>query len=601
MGVVQLFKTIKDIVSLVPALLDKPPEDDDIASIALLYEKNAAQIGDKPFLTFEERTVTWGEFNALANQYAVFFREQGISAKDCVALFMENRIEFLACMVALSKLGAIAALINTNIVGKSLLHCIRSVSAVACVVGEELLTPFDSVRDEIDCPNDKVFYVADLGEVSCPSYMLNLGELAAKNPTENLLSSTQVRAKDVALYIFTSGTTGLPKAGIMSHQRYIRAARFAWKVGFRCTQADCVYICLPLYHGTGLVIGLGSVLCSGASVFLRRKFSVSNFVGDIVDNQVTSFVYIGELCRYLLKIDPNSFTVDTFPLKTVIGNGLRPDIWMQFKELFGISRVIEFYAASEGNVGFLNALNKDKTIGMTSHPVSLVQFHLDSGLPRRNEEGYCEEAIDGEPGLLLGEIRPDAKFEGYTDPKATESKILTDVFSKGDRWFNYGDVLRVIDVGFTFGLKHYQFVDRLGDTFRWRSENVSTNEVESFINEFSQVELSVVYGVSIPNTDGKAGMASIKLQESSVSLDVEAFSKHVSEVLPQYARPVFVRILQDVTLTGTFKLVKTELVVEGYDLSKSNDVLYVWKPNGTQYEPLTQDYYDLLLAGNAGY
>jgi citronellyl-CoA synthetase len=285
----------------------------------------------------------------------------------------------------------------------------------------------------------------------------------------------------------------------------------------------------------------------------------------------------------------------------MMGNGLRPDVWHQFKARFGIKRVAEFYGSSEGNVAFVNMLNKDCTVGMTSIPVALVKYDVDADEIARDAQGRCIRAAAGEPGLLLGRITEHTVFEGYTSSKDTEKKILRDAFEKGDAWFNTGDLMKTVDVGFSLGLPHYQFVDRVGDTFRWKSENVSTNEVGEIINGHAHVDFCNVYGVEIPKADGRAGMASLVLADGIEALDVKSFSAYINEHLPAYARPVFLRIQREMDTTGTFKMVKGELRKAGYDLERVSDPIYVLKPRSDTYELLDKEYHAILRAGEAGY
>ena len=285
----------------------------------------------------------------------------------------------------------------------------------------------------------------------------------------------------------------------------------------------------------------------------------------------------------------------------MMGNGLRPDVWHEFKSRFGIKRIAEFYGSSEGNVAFVNMLNKDCTVGTTSIPLALVKYDVDADELERDAQGHLIKVADGEPGLVLGQITEQTRFEGYTNKEDTEKKVLRDVFESGDAWFNTGDLMKTVDVGFSLGMPHYQFVDRVGDTFRWKSENVSTNEVGEIINGHPQVAFCNVYGVEIPRADGRAGMASLTLAEGVESLDVKSFSAHINEQLPAYARPVFLRIQPELDTTGTFKLVKGELRKQAYDLEQVTDPIYVLKPRSTAYELLDTEFAASLRAGEAGY
>jgi citronellyl-CoA synthetase len=335
-------------------------------------------------------------------------------------------------------------------------------------------------------------------------------------------------------------------------------------------------------------------------MFIRRKFSASNFLPEVREHQTNCLVYIGELCRYLTNT-PARPDDHKNPLTKAVGNGMRPDIWPQFKQRFGLKRISEFYGASEGNVAFANLLNKDCTIGMTASRVALVKYDIHEDEIIKDANGHCIEVATGEPGLLLGHINEQAVFEGYTDKEATEKKIIRNVFEDGDAWFNSGDLIREVEVGYALGYPHYQFVDRVGDTFRWKSENVSTNEVGEIINGFEQVEFCNVYGVEIPGADGRAGMAAIHLVDGVDELDLDAFSAFVNENLPAYARPVFVRVQQEIGVTGTFKMVKGDLREQGYDLSKVSDPIYVMKPKEDRYQPLDKDFAATLAEGRGGY
>ena len=361
-----------------------------------------------------------------------------------------------------------------------------------------------------------------------------------------------------------------------------------------------LYICLPLYHGTGLLIGCGAAFASGASMFMRRKFSASNFLAEVREHQTTCLIYIGELCRYLVnaKALPDDHKN---PLRRMIGNGLRPDVWLPFKQRFGIKRIAEFYGASEGNVAFANLLNKDRTVGMTTAEIALVQYDVDADEIVKDGDGRCIRVEPGEPGLLLGQINEEAVFEGYTNPEATERKVLRDALADGDAWFNTGDLLREVEVGFTLGYPHYQFVDRVGDTFRWKSENVSTNEVGEILNAFDGIQFCNVYGVEVPNADGRAGMAALMLEPGLEELDAEAFSGFVNGELPAYARPVFLRVQSDIDVTGTFKMLKGSLRKDGYDLSRIAEPVYVMKPGSGAYEPLNEEFAARIRIGEAGF
>jgi len=602
MGLQAVMATLTEAKTLLQVAREiKPRPLGTCDSFACRVERTAARLPEHTAVKFEGQARTWRELNAEANRYAAALHAQGLVRGDTVSLVMENRIQFLTTLIALNKLGVIAALINTNLGGKPLIHCIRITNSRMCIVGEERLEPLSEVRAEPGLAGiEKWLYVADAGREPCPHWATNLDTEAADGDSANPPQTGTNTLGDTAMYIFTSGTTGLPKASVITNRRFLLSSAASYMAGLKCNQDDCIYLCLPLYHGTGLFLGAGAAFSTGAAMFLRRKFSASNFLNEVREHNTTCFVYIGELCRYLLNT-PQLADDHANPLHTVMGNGLRPDIWHRFKSRYGIKRIAEFYGSSEGNVAFVNMLNKDCTVGTSSIPVALVKYDVDADELVRDAQGRLIKVADGETGLMLGKITANTSFEGYTSEEDTRKKILRDAFQPGDAWFNTGDLMKKVDVGFALGLPHYQFVDRVGDTFRWKSENVSTNEVGEILNDHPQIDFCNVYGVEIPGADGRAGMVSLVLASGVNSLDVPGFSAYVNEHLPGYARPVFLRIQQELDTTGTFKLVKGELRKQGYDLDQVSDPLYVMKPRSERYERLDPEFAAILRAGEAGY
>ncbi|MAT92128.1 MAG: long-chain-acyl-CoA synthetase [Halioglobus sp.] len=577
----------------------RPPQTPDC--LAARCERTVARFPDRVAVIFEGQSVTWAELNSRANRYAGALRELGLARGDTVSVVMENRIEFLTALLALNKLGLVAALINTNLRGRQLLHCMHITDSVACLFGEERMEAIEQVRDAAELASLRHFlYCADSGAQPCPDWARDTDELAAQQATDNPADTARNTLADSALYVYTSGTTGLPKAAVISNRRLLISAALSWVGGLRCTERDRIYLCLPLYHGTGLFLGVGAAFATGASMVIRRRFSASAFLDEVREHGATCFVYIGEVCRYLLHT-PRARDDHRNPLLKMMGNGLRPDVWHDFKERFGVRRIAEFYGSSEGNVGFVNFLNKDCTVGMTSVPMALVRYDVDADEILRDAAGRCIEVDAGEAGLLLGKITEATVFEGYTSAEETEKKILRDAFEDGDAWFNTGDLMRTVDVGFSLGFPHYQFVDRVGDTFRWKSENVSTNEVGEIINGHSEVHFCNVYGVEVPGADGRAGMAALVLADGVAQLDVESFSRHICANLPSYARPLFLRIQPELDTTVTFKMVKGDLRKQGYDLEQVEDPLFVMRPGDAVYTPLDASFLARIKSGQGGF
>lgn len=602
MGLVDTLSTLVQLPTLLKlkkGMKPRPLTDKDC--FAARVEANAVRIPNHSAIVCEGTDVSWTELNALANRYAHSLKAEGLKRGDVVSVFMENRIEFMTVLIALNKLGITAGLINTNLTGRPLTHCIDVTHSKKCIFGEELSDSLGAVITELDLKSGEDFYfVCDAGNNPAPSWARDISKLAEGADNANPADTAQTELGETALFIFTSGTTGLPKAAVMSNRRYLGSASLAGVAGLKCDERDRVYICLPLYHTTGLLVGAGAAMTSGASMFIRRRFSASRFLQEVREHNCTCFIYIGELCRYLANTDSQPNDRDN-PIRAMMGNGMRPDVWMDFKQRFGVERVVELYGASEGNIAFANLLNKDCTVGMTSSQVALVQYDVHNDEIARNTDGMCIVVEPGEPGLLLGKITSDTAFEGYTDSDATESKILRNALEPGDAWFNTGDLMRTIEVGFSFGYSHYQFVDRVGDTFRWKAENVSTNEVGEIINGYEQIKFCNVYGVEIPQADGRAGMAAITLNEGQSDLDLAAFSAYVKSQLPAYAVPVFLRIQPDIDMTGTFKMLKGDLREQAYDINAFDDPVYVLKQGTSEYVALDDEYLKRLRSGTAGY
>ena len=597
----EVARVLGEAVHIAPALRYKLAGDDEAVSLGSLFEDTVARSPNNTMLIFEGRVWTYAEFNAEVNQLAHLLSSRGVQRGDSIALLMENRAEYLLSVLALVKLGAAASLINNSLSGDGLVHCLRASNAKGCIVGEERVSVFDAVREQLDWPRANcILWMRDSESGRCPRWARDALKEMVEHPESNPESTSSITAGEPALYIFTSGTTGLPKAAIMYHRRILGAGHGLGRLGFRVQPTDRLYLCLPVYHITGLGPGFCAFIAEGGSIFLRRSFSASSFWREVRQHQTNCFIYVGEICRYLAAQEPTADERDN-PLEKMLGNGLRPDVWTSFKERFGVDRICEIYGSSEGNVTFANLLNKDRTIGAALAEVAVVRYDTESDEIVRNGKGRCIPVKVGEPGLLLGAISEKAQFDGYTDKAATEKKIVRDVKKDGDRWFNTGDLVRQIDVGFALGLKHFQFVDRTGDTFRWRAENVSTNEVGEVINQHPQITMANVYGVEVPGAEGRAGMVAFSV-EGDEPLDLAALDEIVDRDLPVYARPVFVRVLSALDTTGTFKLVKTALREQAFHPDQvGRDEIYVRKPRSSNYEPLDDAFYEVLKSGQAGY
>ena len=556
-------------------------------TLGTLIETNANRVGNRPAILFEDRAITWREFNGWANRIARYLQDQGLRKGDAIAVFLENRPELLAVVAGAAKLGVACAMLNTSQKGKVLEHSINLIDPKMIVVGEELAEAFNGIKAGLKPRHPHPFqFLADINTLNAfgdaPEGYANMaGQVSAFN-SDNPVLADPPRMGDTAVYLFTSGTTGLPKAAPGSHRKFIKAYGGLGLMSLAMEPEDVLYCTLPLYHGTALLVCWGSVMAGGSAIALRRKFSVSAFWDDVRYYHATTFGYVGELCRYLLNQPPNEQDRN-HSLTKMIGNGLRPSIWKEFKDRFGIETVAELYASSEGNIGFSNFFNMDNTVGFSTAPYKLVKFRDGTRDPVRNGKGFMQQVAKGEPGLLIGEITKAWSFEGYTQTEATEKSILRNAFKRGDAWFNTGDVLKDIGCG------HLQFVDRMGDTFRWKGENVSTTEVENIIDGSGMVEEAIVYGVEIPGTNGKAGMVTLVQQGNDSPFDVDQLFTYLRDNLPAYAIPVFVRVTHAIEKTGTFKYRKVDIQKAGYSLGDSGEEVYAWLPRTDGYTLLTPE------------
>ncbi len=540
-------------------------------------------------LTFEGKTLTFGEMDALANRYANWARSQKLRRGDTVALFMPNRLEYFPIWYGLTKVGVVTALINNQLVGQTLAHCLNISGAGHVILDSETAPAFEAAQAFLNKP--MMQWVHGMVHGTQRDMIQTLRSCSQIPPDRSVRDG--MKASDPALYIFTSGTTGLPKAARISHMRaqlYMRG--FAAATG--ATANDRIYVALPLYHATGGLCGLGAALLNGGSVVLKSRFSATRFWPDVVEEQATMFVYIGELCRYLLNHAPSE-DERRHNLRLAFGNGLSADVWAELKPRFKVPAVLEFYGSTEGNVSMFNFDGKVGAIGRAPKWIGkrynfrLVQFDLETEAPVRGLTGLCVAAGVGQIGECLGKIAasdPRSEFTGYVDKAASDRKILRDVFENGDAWFRTGDLMKTDADGY------YYFVDRIGDTYRWKGENVSTGEVALHLQAAPGVLEANVYGVAVPGADGRAGMAGLVVSED---FDLKRFGDHISQALPPYAQPVFLRLLPVIDTTGTFKHRKVDLVTAGFDPGLIKDKVYYRSP-AKGYVRLTAPTYAKILA-----
>jgi fatty-acyl-CoA synthase len=562
---------------------DKQIVPDDFEAIVDKYPNNVA-------FRFEGGITTYAEMDALANKVANWALGKGLVAGDAVALFMENRPEYVSFWYGLSKIGVVVGLINHNLTDKALAHCVNIADAKMIITGADQDENVRSAASLFDGdPKVWTFGGQEGEDLTGP---LN----GASDARPDRSHREHLRGKDLCLYVYTSGTTGLPKAAKLTQTRTQGMMR-SFIAPCNLTSRDRVYVTLPLYHGTGGICGVGMAMMVGASVVLRKKFSASGFWDDCADQGVTAIVYIGELCRYLMN-SPEHPREREHKIRTGFGNGLRPDIWQGFLDRFNIPTLVEFYGSTEGNVSFANYDGKVGSVGRmpsylknTFAHVAFVKFDVVEEEPVRGEDGFCIRTDDDEPGEVLGRVGDDARtrFEGYNDEEATKKKLIRNVFEEGDMWFRTGDLMKKDALGYVY------FVDRIGDTFRWKGENVSTNEVAEFVAQAPGISTANVYGVEVPGTDGRAGMAAITTKGD---VDYDGLYDWLAERLPKYAIPLFIRVQKEAETTGTFKYRKVELVKEGFDPDQvGGEPIWYFDPDSKKYEPLTADAYATLKSG----
>lgn len=558
-------------------------------TIITWWDSLVKQTPNRTCLVYAKRSFTYLQVDKITNRYArMAAREcRELRPGDTVALSLRNSPEYIFWVLALAKLGVTVALINTGVRGEGLERCLRSCGATWVLYSREMRPQMESLPES----------ARDLVQLRC-TYDLD-GTITATEVPKALRRS--IRHSDAALHIFTSGTTGLPKAAKISHLRFYGSSLIFSKV-LKLLPTDVLYCPLPLYHSSAIVLGFGLCLHNGIPFVFSKKFSASKFWKICHKNKVTVVQYIGELCRYLADA-PACEEEFYHRVRLALGNGLQPDVWTKFRKRFRIRRIVEFYSSTEGNVGLINASGKVGAIGMLSgliarkHPGKLLRFDYETGQPYRDSRGRCVECQPGEVGEFVGKITssdPTQRFDGYSDHGETEKKILKDVFRRGDKYFRSGDLMKKDEHG------HVYFVDRIGDTFRWKGENVSTTQVESTLRS-TDVKECAVYGVSLDKYEGKAGCALIKV-ESSDTPPLDSIRQALRSNLPREAWPVFLRFTEgDMPTTGTYKYQKQELASQNFDpanLSQEGDQLFV-RIHDDNFVKMTSEIFREIQQGSA--
>ena len=560
-------------------------------SVADMLEERAADASDRQFILFEDRALTFAQMNASANRVAYAARAAGLAPGSVVALMMDNRLEFPMVWLGLAKVGIVTALLNTSAHGRVLRHALEQTGAEALIYGSECAERVASLEPAqlppllFEARHPDGAGASSIAALTARSLEAAMAEASETNPPRS--ARAHVVLGDPLYYIFTSGTTGLPKAALMSHLRFLNAGGVIAGL-LELTRADVLYNVLPLYHGAGGMVVISAALHVGIPIVLKRRFSVGDFWDDVRRHRITAWYYIGEVCRYLLNQPPRPDD-RAHTLKRMSGAGLKADVWRQFQERFGIELICEGLGSTEANYGITNVDNKVGSVGRLPYPersnIRVVRYDVERGEYARDADGRLIVCKAGEVGELIAEVLqgPGAAgfFEGYTSAEATEAKLLRNVFRPGDCWVRSGDLVRH-DAD-----DYYYFVDRVGDTFRWKSENVSTDEVAAVLAQFEGPAVVNVYGVRVPGTEGRAGMVALTYADGA-RFDPRAFYTFTSAALAPYAVPLFVRISPDADLTTTFKLRKIELQRTGYDPRRTRDPLFVRDARAGTYVPLTE-------------
>ncbi|XP_054571509.1 long-chain fatty acid transport protein 2 isoform X2 [Eptesicus fuscus] len=504
------------------------------------FLEKARQTPHKPFLLYRDETLTYAQVDRRSNQVARALRDHlGLRQGDCVAVFMGNEPAYVWLWLGLAKLGCAMACLNYNIRAKSLLHCFQCCGAKVLLASPELQAAVEEVLPSLKKDDVSIYYVSRTSNTDgVDSFLDKVDEVSTEPIPESWRS--EVTFSTPALYIYTSGTTG-------------------------------------------------------ATLVLRNRFSASQFWDDCRKYNVTVIQYIGELLRYLCN-SPQKPNDRDHKVRVALGNGLRGDVWREFIKRFGDIHIYEFYASTEGNIGFANYTRKIGAVGRVNYlqrkvvSYELIKYDVEKDEPVRDENGYCIKVPKGEVGLLVCRITQLTPFSGYAGGKTqTEKKKLRDVFKKGDVYFNSGDLLMIDHDNFIY------FHDRVGDTFRWKGENVATTEVADILGLVDFVQEANVYGVPVPGHEGRIGMASIKMKEGH-EFDGKKLFKHIADYLPGYARPRFLRIQDTIEITGTFKHRKVTLVEEGFNPAVIKDALYFLDDKAAMYVPMTEDIYNAIRA-----
>ncbi|MCG8411296.1 MAG: AMP-binding protein [Bacteroidales bacterium] len=556
--------------------------------------QNAKRFPNKVMMIDSNRSITWKQFNELSNRFADLLKSKGFEKGETIAIMMANRIEFLALLTGASKVGVISGLINITLKGKVLLDAFEAINAKYLFYGEEVTNNVNELRKNLEKSIDQFIYIKD-GETE---YCKN-GDIDFYSEIQNYTTNEPSHIPEIDIhtpcyYIFTSGTTGKIKPILISHLKWYRASKAFADFALLLTKKDIMYNFLPIYHGSGLHTAFGPVVLKSATLVLKRKFSASDFFFDVNENNVTCFSYIGEICRFLLN-HANKEKISVSKSLKCTGNGLQYNIWDEFKNKLNIKRICEFYALTEGNMAFLNSFNKKETFGFSLSSFNVVQYDSNTEELARDNKNRLLNVKAYQQGMLITKITNTDQYQFYSNNQHLKNKILYNVFQKGDAYFLTGDIIKRVNVGFSFGLPHYQFIDRANDTYRWRGENISSSDTASVIAKHSFIKDVIVFGVKIPNIEGKAGMAVIEAVKKD--FDLGRFSEYLYKSMSKEAIPLFLRLVNRIEKTSTHKNKKSAYQNEGYNINKVSDSLFVLNLLTKSYKALDNSMYEKIISG----
>lgn len=568
-------------------------------SLGQEVEKQAINRPQHPAFLLQEQVISYEEFNRQANRYASFFLSHGYKKGDVVALLMDNCPEYLMIVTGLAKIGVITALINTGVRGEVLAQGINLAEARSMIIGSNYIKLYQTIAERLRFRSPgKVYVDGSQPALELPSSLqslpLWLGDCSEENPP----LSAEIQGEDILVYLYTSGSYGTRKAVPVSHQRF-------WMVGqqlryFGYLDEDSIqYMCLPLYYNSGFTVCFSGMIITGSSMVIKSEFSATRFWSDIRRYQANYFTGVGEMFRYLYSQEEHGDDADN-PLQIVICNGMAGNLVQPFKQRFGIKHMIEIYGTTE-NVG--SFFNYEEIPGMCGNlsivnqrQGEVVRFNFDSSELLQDENNRLIKCNPGMVGVLLCEINDVNPFYGYVnDLEATEAKIIRNAFREGDAYLNTYDLMELHENDYI------SFVDRLGDTYRWKAKTVSAEQVADVILKFfGPIEDATVYGVKIPGHEGRCGMAALTFMEDE-TMDWKRFLSYLNRRMPEHARPIFIRICKQLNDIDNLEEVKQQVQQEGFDITRVKDPIVYYHPQKEAYLPMTVDIYNDIMAGKLSF